>query len=256
MSCYKIIRDGSIVDVNNTFLRWSEKHKAMIACTPEQGQFIQGRISQTIYRVDWLNKAPETITRQYEFADAKEISENEFNSILKILDTDGYTEQDNKAEQNNTQSTIVENAEIDSLRKLKITELSQASKYCIENGIDLVLSDGNVHHFDLTLEDQQELSSLASNAEQLMIMGLPGVPLHARDEQCEFFSVEDFKIISEAAFKFVIERRSYFNSLKGYVNTLQSAAEIAAIQYGMTIPAENQNAVLQVFSAGRTEVEG
>lgn len=86
MSYYKIIRDGCVVDANNVFLKWQEKHKTLMVCQPEDGQFIQSGDQSEVYRVSWLNPAPESVGSQYDYIDAKEIDQEEYERLREILD--------------------------------------------------------------------------------------------------------------------------------------------------------------------------
>ncbi len=88
MSYYKVIRDGMVTDAGEMFLRWQEKHKIMLACKPEEAQFIQGS-NGTILRVAWLNPAPEE-AGTYETVEAALIDRQEYLDLRAVLD-DGET---------------------------------------------------------------------------------------------------------------------------------------------------------------------
>jgi hypothetical protein len=92
---YKVIKDGVIVDADHLWLRWQTKHRIMLACEPEEAQFIQS--GDTIYAANWLNPAPAELDGQYEKIPikgakecldfyAEEIGEEEYLSIRAQLD--------------------------------------------------------------------------------------------------------------------------------------------------------------------------
>lgn len=86
MNYYKILRDGVVVDANNVFLKWQAKHKTLMVCQPEDGQFIQSSDQSEVYRVVWLHPAPEEVASQYTLIEAREIDKNEYLRIRALLD--------------------------------------------------------------------------------------------------------------------------------------------------------------------------
>jgi len=89
MSYYKVIRDGMVTDAGEMFLRWQEKNRIMLACKPEEAQFIQGS-DGTILRVDWLNPVPEALKDRFETVEAALIDRQEYLDLRAVLD-DGET---------------------------------------------------------------------------------------------------------------------------------------------------------------------
>lgn len=105
MTYYKIIKDGIVIDANYVFLRWQEKHKTMLACEPEHGQFIQSTDQQEIWTVDWLNPVPAELAGAYDVIEAVEITADEYAALRKQLDN-GLTVElpEDPAEQQDTQT--------------------------------------------------------------------------------------------------------------------------------------------------------
>lgn len=89
MSYYKVIRDGTVIDANEIFLRWQTKNKIMLACEMEDAQFIQSHDGDNIWRVPWLNPAPEE-AGSYETVEAALIERQEYLDLRAVLD-DGET---------------------------------------------------------------------------------------------------------------------------------------------------------------------
>ena len=130
-----------------------------------------------------------------------------------------------------------------------VTEaMSKACQSAITAGVDVTLSDGTVHHYSLTQEDQLNLMSLQSMA----AAGAEAVPYHADGEACVYYSAVDFNKIIEAATLWKLYQESYFNSLRGYIHSLADEKELAAVAYGMEIPEAFQTDVLRQLKAQMT----
>ena len=245
MSYYKILTNGVVTDANDVFLRWQAKHKMMIVCPPEQGQFIQSSDQESIYRVPWLLPAPEDVAAQYMTADAVEITEDEYTALRAVLDA-GEVPADAPEPAQEQPEQVPPSEELEHLRQLKIHEMSATCNAVITSGVDVALSDGKNHHFSLTVEDQLNLVSLSA----LVMQGQKQIPYHADGEECQFYSLEDFQAITAAATAWKTAQESYFNSLRAYIQGINDAAELAAVEYGTPVPFEYQSSVLQALYGG------
>ena len=127
-----------------------------------------------------------------------------------------------------------------------IAAMSEACAAAITGGVDVVLSDGETYHFSLTLEDQMNLMSLQA----LLDAGAETVPYHADGQDCRYYGAEDFHTITQAATTWKMFQESYFNSLRGYIQSLESEEELEAVQYGMEIPEAFQTDVLRQLMGG------
>ncbi|MCD7886733.1 MAG: hypothetical protein LUG44_03840 [Clostridiales bacterium] len=140
---------------------------------------------------------------------------------------------------------------LEDIRADKIAEMSQTCEDKITAGVDVTLSDGESHHYSLTVEDQLNLVSLSA----MLTAGQEAVPYHADGEECRYYTAEDFAAIVAMATTWKMYHEAYFNSLKAYISALEDTAEIRAIAYGCAIPAEYQSEVYQTLAAqmGATE---
>lgn len=127
-----------------------------------------------------------------------------------------------------------------------ISAMSEACAAAIIGGVDVVLSDGETYHFSLTLEDQMNLMSLQA----LLDAGAETVPYHADGQDCRYYDAEDFHTITQAATTWKMFQESYFNSLRGYIQSLESEEALEAVQYGMEIPEAFQTDVLRQLMGG------
>jgi len=73
------------------------------------------------------------------------------------------------------------------------------------------------------------------------------IPYHADGEECEFYAAEEINEIVEAANAFKIYHTTYHNALKGYINSLETIEDIAAVEYGIEIPEEYKTDVLKAL---------
>lgn len=132
------------------------------------------------------------------------------------------------------------------VKAAKIEEMSEACHAAIVAGFDVTLSDGERHHFSLTVEDQLNINALYG----LLASGMTQVPYHADGEACVYFSAEDFGLIVQAATAHKTYHESYFNSLKSYINSKRTAGTVEEIVYGTEIPEQYQSDVLKALLEG------
>lgn len=130
--------------------------------------------------------------------------------------------------------------------EMVIAAMSEACAAAITGGVDVALSDGQTCHFSLTLEDQMNLMSLQA----LVDAGAEAVPYHADGEDCRYYSAADFHTITQAATMWKMYQESYFNSLRSYIQSLESEDDLEAVRYGMEIPEAFQTDVLRQLMGG------
>lgn len=128
----------------------------------------------------------------------------------------------------------------------KKTEVNSACKTAIMGGIDVELSDGNIHHFDLTYDDQLAMLLCATD----VAAGVENIPWHPNSSDnttlpCEFYSNADMLAITTEAKKHITYHQTYCNSLKIWVESCTTVEAVEAIYYGSTVPVEYQSDVLK-----------
>lgn len=134
---------------------------------------------------------------------------------------------------------------IDEQKSALISKLSDKCNQIITNGFDIVLDDGKTHHFSLKTEDQLKIQALGLKAKS----GETVLPYHADGEPCRFFSVQEILSLNTQMESIIEYQTTYFNSLRDYINSLSSAEDLKAVEYGMPIPTEFQSEVLKVLLA-------
>lgn len=113
----------------------------------------------------------------------------------------------------------------------KLSEISNACNAVIVNGVDIKFGEENVH-FNLSIEDQSNTTILFRVVE----LGGTEFPYQADGGVCRIYTAAEIAAIYIAAQTLITTQTTYHNELKQYVQTLTSAEEVSAIQYGMTLP--------------------
>lgn len=117
------------------------------------------------------------------------------------------------------------------VRAAKLKEISEACNSMIIAGIDLELTEGIVH-FNLSIEDQSNIANLFRVVE----LGGTEFPYQSDGGVCRIYTAAEIAQIYVAAQTMITSQTTYHNELKMYVQSLETAEDIAAVQYGMTLP--------------------
>ena len=117
------------------------------------------------------------------------------------------------------------------VRAAKLKEISEACNSVIIAGIDLELTEGTVH-FNLSIEDQSNIANLFRVVE----LGGTEFPYQSDGGVCRIYTAAEIAQIYVAAQTMITSQTTYHNELKMYVQSLETAEDIAAVQYGMTLP--------------------
>ena len=211
MKYYKIIKNKEFIGVGTTLnlRRFQKKHKIILICDETQVQYIQ--LEDVLYRANWM--WPEnTDSVKYEIADVIRIEKNEYDLLLKAVETnEGIVIEEEPVVE--VEQVIVENPTIDYVRASKIAELKRDCNKAITNGVDIKLSDGETRHFSMSLEDQINLLTMA----------------YLSDES--IYSTEEIKTIIAETNAFKNNHIAKFKQLKDRVNSLNTIQEVSAVNY-------------------------
>ena len=235
----KVVLDGSIIDAIKElcYCRFDKRSGMVLRCSERDKP--SGIISERtgeIYHVDGWPKFPDgvsaagTVTIGY-------IDDTEYDALTDALDANGPVEQPDEDHE------IPQNESVEYVKDAVIKKMSTACNVAITSGIDVVLSDGKPHHFSLKIEDQLNLISLNG----LILAGAESVPYHADGEECKYFSAEDFQAVANAATAWKIYQESYFNSLRVYIQSLNTIPDLIAVQYGIPIPEKYMTDVFKML---------
>ena len=244
MKYYKLINDNTLIGVihSGAFVKESANGARLFYSDEVRGEFVD--YNGLLYRDYWM--VPTQSSRNYTLVSIIEISEEEYNTIKEAIDKHEEIVIDDDEEEEPTPIISPEDPDITTefLREAKLKEMSNECKKSIENGFNIILSDGGTHHFSLTTQDQLNLMALR-DVEDV-------TPYHADGEQTKFYSASDIHAIIDMASKHKTYHTTYYNSLKAYINNLSTMEEIAAITYGISIPDEYKTDVLKFIEVGRS----
>lgn len=235
---YKVIQNGKIIDVlsNIIYVKIQIIHRCLMIC---QQKYAEGILSSNGNDVWFVEELLEKNKNNYPVVALKKINEEEYTILKETLDINDSIE-DTSSPSNNDEITEDEKMTLEFIRSSKISEMNNKCNTIISAGFDVMLSDAQMHHFSLTVQDQLNLITLST----LVSSGETAIPYHADGELCKYYSVKDINTILTMATTFKTYHTTYFNTLKQYINTLNTITEINQIQYGMNIPKEYYSEVL------------
>jgi len=130
-------------------------------------------------------------------------------------------------------------------KEAKIDEMRRACEAAIIEGVDVTYND-TTRHYSMELTDQLNLLALIDSIEQ----GLTQIPYHSDGEACRYYTPEEFGTVVAAANAHKTYHTTYFNSLKAYIESVETLDKLDEITYGMNVPVEYQSDVLKELLAG------
>lgn len=230
---YKLLSDGSVVDAVKVpcYVRFDTRLGLFLACNEAQAQGMASHDGMTYWHLDGC---PEFGVDGYSTVSAVSISDVEVDAIIAALDAGQPAPEPEPDPEPDPDGSV------ELVRENTITQMSAACNATITGGVDVTLSDGKTYHFSLGLEDQLNLLSLQG----MISAGAEAVPYHADGEECRYYSAADFNAIAQAATAWKLYQESYFNSLRGYIRSMETMAELLTVTYGMAIPEDYQTDVL------------
>ena len=243
MKYYKLLNDGEFIGVGTSYdlRKFQLKHSILLTSDDESAQYIQ--INDKLYRDDWFSP---TITELLDYTTVKiiVIEKDEYDTLFEAIETGKeieITDEEPDIQEELPQIDPDEEVTIEYVKAVKNAEMSATCNKIITNGFDAILSDGENHHFSLTIQDQLNLITLSSMVAACETV----IPYHADGEICKGYSVEDITTIINTATSFKTYHVTYFNSLKVYIDSMHDINEVNNVVYGIDIPEEYQSDVLK-----------
>lgn len=256
---YKITHNQTIVDVNIdtmiNYVRYNKYNQSLMICKPTDRDIIGivSSDSSVIYHLEGCPEIPNTVLGEFINVQIVEISEEDYIIFKKtldeqkeIIDPDPYIPPEPEPTQEEIEAEEAYKKSLQFVKDSKIEYMDYLCHQTIVNGIDVVLSDGETHHFTLKEEDQINLFGKMKEIE----MGATRVSYHANnsdnnDNRCVYYNAEDIQTIFSTGFFHKEFHSTYFESLKYYINSMESLEVISAVYYGMEIPEEYQSEPLK-----------
>lgn len=251
MKYYKLISNNEFIGIGTSFdmRKFQKKHGIFLVCDESEAQYIQ--CNGKMYRAIWM--APKDPNAQdVPIIDVIEIVQSDYEALYDAIKSNEEIqidiEPDTTEKEESTDVDESEKMTIGYIKNAKINEMKTNCNKMITAGFDITLSDGESHHFSLTVQDQLNLIT----SSQMILDGSKTIPYHADGEQCKYYTSVDMEQIITKANAFKTYHVSYFNSLKMYISSLRSVDKVAAITYGSSIPSKYQS---EVYIALKQEFE-
>ena len=225
---YKVIHNNLIIDVlkSPTFLKYLGVPGKFAVTDKYAANAVYSKRLDEVYLIE--GKIPQS--DDYKIVKLQLIGEAEFNAHLSSLN-------DGKTLLNTTQAELIR------ARGEKIEEMKSACNVSIWSGISVRLSDGFLHHYTLTVEDQ--LNLMYGNI--MMRSGQTSFIYHDSGKECELISSKDLNTIIVAANKHITYHTTYFNLMRSCINELDDVSIIDSLKYGDTLPIERIKDTFNAF---------
>lgn len=120
--------------------------------------------------------------------------------------------------------------DIQQARSEKLASLKFAKDSSIQNGADVTLSDGTKKHFNYTISNQTDISTMFN----AVMLGMDSYIYHSGDG-CDIYGKEDIMQIHSTLSSLKTKEETYYGQLTKYVNTLTTVPEIQNVTYGMEL---------------------
>lgn len=242
MKYYKILVQGTFIGVihSGQFIAETASKRRLLHSDEKHGQFVEYK--GILYRDYWMQPVTDN-THSFIMATITEITNEEYNIYMEAIINNETIEEDDEEEEEPIIPIIPEELDdaLEFVKNSKISAMSYDCRQTIEAGFDLEIR-GETRHFSLTTQDQLNLMSLSTMAQTQQL-----IPYHADGEECEFYTADEINKIVTKATELKNYNTVYYNSLKTYINALETIEEIAAITYGTPIPEEYKSDVLKVL---------
>lgn len=252
MKYYKFISNDKIIDVLEDPV-WVKQsvNNLIVRCDVKEAMGVVSSDMSTILHISGAKEFSDG--NSYDEVSVADITVDEYEELKVLLglgadvpDDGGDVEWDDN---NQKEDEIPEDTTLKKVKERHLARLSDTCQKTIYNGIDVELSDGSIRHFDLEIEDQLNLLTLST----LVTSGEQVIPYHASDELCTYYSAEDITKIIESATAFKTYHTTYYNSLKNWIMSMDSIADVGAVSYGDMIPPEYCSDILLGIIQSDTE---
>ena len=251
MIYYKILDDSSFIGVGTSkeLRKHQKKHNLLISASESEAQYLA--TNEAAYWDVWMQEPP-TDEIPYKVATIQAISEEEYNALLKAMETgqeiniddaEEYAVEEEPADE--IPETREEELTADFVREVKIREMSLACNKAITDGFDLTLGNSK-KHFSLSLKDQANLASATAQ----ILTGATEIPYHADGDEFRNYSADEMLKIIGAANEHKTFHLAYYNCLKKWLNGVSRITSIQAVEYGVDIPKKYQSTFLKSLYEG------
>lgn len=110
----------------------------------------------------------------------------------------------------------------------KLNELKGQKDSRIQNGADIMLSDGTKKHFSYGISNQTDISTMFN----AIMLGMDSYIYHSEDGGCAIYGKEDIILIHSTLSSLKTKEETYFGQLSDYVKSLSTVPNIQKVSYG------------------------
>lgn len=132
---------------------------------------------------------------------------------------------------------------LEELQAGKRREVAAECERLIYAGINVMLADGSVEHYALTIEDQLNLFGKLSQ----ITAGATQLEYHADGQPCRYYGTADMQAIIQAAMWHVSYHTTYCNAINMWIAGCQTVEEVQEIFYGADVPEKYRSEVLDAY---------
>lgn len=140
---------------------------------------------------------------------------------------------------------------VETVREVKIEELSVACNTTINAGTQVQLTDGSTESFTYGLVDQSNISEMFN----AVLLGATEYPYHANDDGCRMYSAQDIVAIYVTMSIFKTAQTTYHNQLKRHVKAMESVAEVEAVTYGQELTGEYLDKYNELMAQAKAQLD-
>lgn len=248
---YKIIQDGEVVSVIDSPI-WVTQlaNGSVIRCDLAKAIGVVSADGEQTYHIVGAKQLVSS-GRQFIDVEAVYIEETEAEELKTLLGLGASVDKDSDVvweESISEEDTpeLIDNGTLSEVKERKLPLLLADSRQAVYSGVDVELSDGSTEHFELGIDEQLDLITLYS----LASIGTEQIPFHNSDGECKYYTNSDILNIINAANKLKMYHAAYMDSLKKWVLSMQSIAEVGSVKYGDDIPIAYRTEVFQDIVSG------
>lgn len=210
---FKVIHNDRVIDILDRviYVRCLQSGKFVNTDITSAHGFY-GSNGKSVYILEGIN-CPQGISLPQ--ARLESISKSEYDNLQKKLE----------------HSSVDNNSVLEISRLQKLQELSNDCKNSIVSGVGVLFSDGKVHNFRLTIEDQLNLESIRAQ----LVGGARKILYHETDSVVRWFSADDMQRLLVAMDQHRTRHTTYYNLLKHCIHNMYNKDEIERIYYGIPL---------------------
>ncbi len=240
---YKVVSDGKIIDVleSASFVRYQSKNDLMLVCDKDSAEGVLSSDGNSIYRIV---EECSTKLQDHDLVELYEIDQKEFDILADLIKSN-----DTPVDDPSEDSQDIEALTLDYAKTKAISKVNATCHEKIVEGFTMSLDNGEKYHFDMAIEDQLNINSLAA----FVAKGMTIIPYNLPND-CVFLSVDEVNRLIVAASAHKISQLSYYKSLKRYIMSMTSLTQVGKVEYGMEIPEKYWSSVYKEIQDGNFDL--